>query len=163
MRNLLLPEYRDLRRFATCTAENATPVRFAASLVTLGPTLVKLGQMLSTRPVATLLDGTAVAVKVQRPDLDRLAGCELDELDLSQEGWVVDRFRANFAGRNDDKFPAVHWSRSSQRVLTMSWAQGLRLHDLCPGQSPFGPACAAWCMRRMDTDAVAAIAGAAPS
>lgn len=220
---VLVPDYRDLRRFAAGTADNAAPVRFAANLVALGPTFVKLGQMLSTRPDvmpqayvdalaslqehgpevtrqvvdatirfelgkpveelfatfgykpvaaaslaqvhrATLQDGTVVAVKVQRPDLDRLVGRDLDamesglrwlyrlfprrmqrtnlraflaefrsytfqELDFSQEGRVVDRFRANFAGRNDVKFPAVHWSHSSQRVLTMSWVEGLRLHD----------------------------------
>ena len=220
---VLLPEYRALRRVATGTADNAAPARFAASLVTLGPTFVKLGQMLSTRPDvmpqayvdalaslqehgpevplqvvyktiknelgkpveelfatfeqkpvaaaslaqvhrATLRDGAVVAVKVQRPDLERLVRCDLDaieaglgwlyrlfprrmqrtnlraflaefrrytlqELDFLQEGRVVDRFRANFQGRNDVKFPAVHWSHSSQRVLTMSWVEGLRLHE----------------------------------
>ncbi len=215
---MLLPQYRALLRFATGTADNPAPARFAPSLVALGPTFVKLGQLLSTRPDvmpqayvdalaslqehgpevpsqvveatiraelgqpvealfatfehkpvaaaspaqvhrATLrsgTEGTVVAVKVQRPDLDRLvlrdldameAGLEwlyrlfprrmrrtnlraflaefrrytLQELDFSQEGHVVDRFRANFKGRNDVKFPVVHWSHSSQRVLTMGW------------------------------------------
>ena len=220
---VLLPQYRALRRFTTGTADTAAPARIAASLVALGPTFVKLGQMLSTRPDlmpqayvdalaslqehgpevptevveatikaelgepvealfatfekkpvagaslaqvhrATLHDGTVVAVKVQRPDLDRLVRCDLDamqaglewlyclfprrmqrtnlraflaefrrytlqELDFSQEGRVVDRFRANFDGRNDVKFPAVHRSHSSRRVLTMSWVQGLRLQE----------------------------------
>ena len=220
---VLLPQYRTLRRFIARNADNAAPARFAESLVALGPTFVKLGQMLSTRPDvmpqayvdalaslqehgpevppevveatisaelgqpvealfatferkpiaaaslaqvhrATLQDGTVVAVKVQRPDLDRLvrrdleamqAGLEwlyrlfprrmrrtnlraflaefrrytLQELDFSQEGRVVDRFRANFKDRNDVKFPAVHWSHSSRHVLTMGWVQGLRLHE----------------------------------
>ena len=220
---VLLPQYRSLRQFIAGTADNTAPARFAACLVALGPTFVKFGQMLSTRPDvmpqayvdalaslqehgpevppevveatiraelgqpvdalfatferkpiaaaslaqvhrATLQDGTVVAVKVQRPDLDRLvrrdlnamqAGLEwlyrlfprrmrrtnlraflaefrrytLQELDFSQEGHAVDRFRANFKGRNDVKFPAVHWNHSSQRVLTMGWVEGLRLHD----------------------------------
>ena len=219
----LLPEYRALRRSARGAADSAAPARFAEILVALGPTFVKVGQMLSTRPDvlpqayvdalaslqehgpevaprvvdatirsefgkpveelfatfehkpvaaaslaqvhrATLPDGTVVAVKVQRPDLERLICRDLDamelgldglyrlfpkrmqrtnlrpflaefrrytlqELDFSQEGRVVDRFRANFAGRNDVKFPTVHWSHSSQRVLTMSWVEGLRLRE----------------------------------
>jgi ubiquinone biosynthesis protein len=113
---------------------------------------------------ATLPDGTIVAVKVQRPDLDRLVCRDLDameaglallhrlfprrlqrtnlraffaefrrytlqELDFSQEGRVIDRFRANFQGRVDVKFPTVYWSYTSQRVITMSWVEGLRLHE----------------------------------
>ena len=220
---VLLPQYRALRRFATSTADDAAPARFAASLVTLGPTFVKLGQMLSTRPDvmpqayvdalsglqehgpevprqelyatienglgqpvealfatfepkpvaaaslaqvhrATLPDGTVVAVKVQRPDLERLVCRDLDameagmgwlyalfprrmkrtnlraflaefrrytlqELDFSHEGKVIDRFRANFQGRVDVAFPTVYWSRTSQRVLTMGWVEGLHLRE----------------------------------
>lgn len=113
---------------------------------------------------ATLPDGTVVAVKVQRPDLDRLVCRDLDameaglvllnrlfprrlqrtnlraffaefrrytlqELDFSHEGRVIDRFRANFKGRVDVKFPTVYWSYTSPRVLTMSWVEGMRLHE----------------------------------
>ncbi len=113
---------------------------------------------------ASLPDGTVVAVKVQRPDLERLVGRDLDamalgvqmlyrlspgrmgrtnlldsfaefrrytlrELDFLQEGHVIDRFRANFARRSDVKFPRVHFSHSSQRVLTMDWVEGLRLQE----------------------------------
>ena len=220
---VLLPQYRALRRFSPGTSDTAAPDRFAASLVALGPTFVKLGQMLSTRPDvmpqayvealsrlqehgpevprqvvyatirtelgkpveelfaafepkpvaaaslaqvhrATLMDGTVVAVKVQRPDLERLVCRDLDamdagmgwlyrllpqrmqrtnlraflaefrrytlqELDSSQEGRVIDRFRANFQGRANVKFPTVFWSHSSQRILTMSWVDGLRLRE----------------------------------
>ncbi|MEO5660413.1 MAG: AarF/UbiB family protein, partial [Polaromonas sp.] len=113
---------------------------------------------------ATLNDGRVVAVKVQRPDLERLVGRDLDamqaglrwlnylfprrmqranllalfaefrrytlqELDFAHEGHVIDRFRANFAGRADVKFPTVHWSHTSQRLLTMDWVEGLRLQE----------------------------------
>ena len=53
----------------------------------------------------------------------------LQELDFSGEGHVIDRFRANFAGRADVKFPTVHWGHTSPRVLTMDWVEGLRLHE----------------------------------
>ncbi|CAN5914339.1 hypothetical protein BH11GEM1_BH11GEM1_23030 [soil metagenome] len=113
---------------------------------------------------ATLKDGTGVAVKVQRPDLERLVCRDLDamewglrwlyrlfprrmrrtnlldffaefrrytlqELDFSQEGRVIGRFRDNFASRSDVKFPAVHWNETSQRVLTMDWVEGLHLGE----------------------------------
>jgi ubiquinone biosynthesis protein len=113
---------------------------------------------------ATLADGTVVAVKVQRPDVERLVSRDLDamdfglrwlyrlfprrmqrtnlrsflaefrrytmqELDFSQEGRVIDRFRANFAGRAEVRFPRVHWSHTSQRLLTMDWVEGLRLRE----------------------------------
>ncbi|MEO7966511.1 MAG: AarF/ABC1/UbiB kinase family protein, partial [Gemmatimonadaceae bacterium] len=112
----------------------------------------------------TLPDGTAVAVKVQRPDLERLIGRDLDamewglrwlyrllprrmrrtnlldffaefrrytiqEMDFSQEGRVIGRFRENFASRPDVKFPAVHGNETSQRVLTLDWVEGLRLGE----------------------------------
>lgn len=113
---------------------------------------------------ATLPDDTLVAVKVQRPDLERLVVRDLDaiefglgwlyrlfprrmqrtnlrefiaefrrytlqELDFSQEGQVIDRFHANFPGRVDVKFPTVYWSHTRQRLLTMTWVEGMRLQE----------------------------------
>ena len=46
----LLREYRALRRFRRGAGNADAPARFAAHLVALGPTFVKLGQILSTRP-----------------------------------------------------------------------------------------------------------------
>lgn len=111
---------------------------------------------------ATLKNGMAVAVKIQRPDVEALILRDLDaidfalrmfghlferrlqranlpaflaefrrytlqETDFRQEGAVIDRFRANFSGRTDVKFPRVHWSHTSRRVLTMDWVEGMRL------------------------------------
>lgn len=53
----------------------------------------------------------------------------LQELDFSQEGRVIERFRANFRGRLDVKFPTVYWGLTRQRVITMDWVEGLRLHE----------------------------------
>ena len=47
---VLLPQYRALRQFSAGTSDTEASARFAAGLVALGPTFVKLGQMLSTRP-----------------------------------------------------------------------------------------------------------------
>ncbi|MFM0415952.1 AarF/UbiB family protein [Paraburkholderia aromaticivorans] len=137
----LAVEYRALRRFLAGNADPVTPQRCVARLIDLGPTFVKLGQILSTRPdllpdayiealsslqehgrpmpadapraiveanlgqsISTLFasfesepvacaslaqvhraklpDGTAVAVKVQRPDIDRLIIRDLDAIDM---------------------------------------------------------------------------------
>lgn len=53
----------------------------------------------------------------------------LQELDFTQEGRVIDRFRRNFSGRTDVKFPRVHWSHTTRRVLTMDWVEGMRMHE----------------------------------
>lgn len=226
----LLSEYRALREFRKAEQDALAPDRFAARLVALGPTFVKLGQILSTRPDllpqsyvdalaglqehdpqvqfddirlvvehelgkplaelfasfdplpvaaaslaqvhrAALFDGTVVAVKVQRPDLERLVRRDLDalglglriayrlaprrmrrtnlrdffaefrrytlqELDFLQEARVIGRFRDNFAGRIDVKFPTVYPSHGSRRVLTLGWVEGLRLRDAARSLEP---------------------------
>ncbi|MBI1220811.1 MAG: hypothetical protein GC186_19980 [Rhodobacteraceae bacterium] len=53
----------------------------------------------------------------------------LQELDFTREGRVIERFRANFAGRGDVKFPRVHWSHSASGVLTLDWVDGMRLTE----------------------------------
>jgi len=136
----LFLEYRAYRRFVRGHADPAIPQRFVKHLIRLGPTFIKLGQVLSTRPDvlpqayvealaglqerapqlpfdvirttvetelgkpveaafasfdpspvaaaslaqvhrAVLPDGSNVAVKVQRPDLDRLVRRDLDTLE----------------------------------------------------------------------------------
>lgn len=53
----------------------------------------------------------------------------LQELDFAHEGRVIERFRANFAGRSDVRFPGVHWNQSSSGVLTLDWVDGMRLGE----------------------------------
>ena len=171
---VLLPEFWTLRRFVRGTAASQAPTRFAERLVALGPTFVKLGQVLSTRPDvmpqgyvealsrlqengpeiplevvhatleselgkpvdqlfatfdpkpvaaaslsqvhrATLPDGTVVAVKIQRPDLDRLVRRDLDALQagLGLLGRLVPR-RLQRTGMPEflTEFPPLHASRA---------------------------------------------------
>jgi len=158
--------------------ENAPEVPLATIRATiksqLGKPVEKLFATFEEKPVAaaslaqvhraTLLDGTTVAVKVQRPDLERLVTRDLDalefgvgwlyrlsprrlrrtnlreftaefrrytlqELDFSHEGQVMGRISANFEDRVDVKFPTVYGSHTSDRVLTMSWVEGIGLNE----------------------------------
>src|SRR6478672_1757655 len=75
--------------------DGGAPARFVAELEALGPAFIKVGQALSTRPDmvppldiaslaqvnrATLRDGRAVAVKVQRPGIRDAIRSELDAI-----------------------------------------------------------------------------------
>lgn len=217
----LLRELRSLRSYDPKSSDGARPTRFVEALISLGPTFVKLGQILSTRPDimpdsyiaaleqlqerapavpsrivtatveaefgatldelfaafdsvpvasaslaqvhrATLQDGTEVAVKVQRPDLDALIARDLDaldvgiavlskiaprklrrsnlsaffaefrrytekELDFAAEGRTIERFRSNFADHDAVMIPRTYPKLTTRRVLTMDWAEGMRL------------------------------------
>src|ERR1043166_5848188 len=53
-----------------------------------------------------------------------------NELDFRQEARNIEIFRANFAGRQDIQFPVVVPERSSQRVLTTEFVDGVQVSDL---------------------------------
>lgn len=194
-------------------------VRFRMVLEELGPTFIKLGQVLSTRPDilppqfieeleklqadvpsapfaqikaeierelgaslaelfaevdeeplatasigqvhrARLHGGQEVVIKVQRPGVagviktdteimtglarlvedrvpsfspvelvDEFRRAMQRELDYTREGQNIDRFRRNFVDRPEVQIPQVHWSHSSQRVLTMEYIEGKKLNE----------------------------------
>ncbi len=197
--------------------------RMRLALEELGPTFIKLGQLLSTRPDlipgdiltelrklqdkvpgfsysaaqeqiesslelsmaeafaefsrepvaaasisqvhrARLHDGREVAVKVQRPDIEEEISTDIDimftlaelaskhiselepyqptllvrefaknirlELDFHVEGRNIDRFVKNFAQDRTVHIPEVFWQRSSRRVLTLEWIDGIKIDEL---------------------------------
>jgi len=197
--------------------------RMRLALEELGPTFIKLGQLLSTRPDivpdvilvelrklqdevpgfsfpeaklliensievpleeafadfvkepiaaasisqvhrARLHNGCEVAVKVQRPDIEEEIATDIDimftlaelatkhitelepyqpallvrefaknirlELDFHIEGRNIDRFAKNFADDPTVHIPKVYWERSSRRVLTLEWIDGVKIDEL---------------------------------
>ena len=197
--------------------------RMRLALEELGPTFIKLGQLLSTRPDlipgdiltelrklqdkvpgfsysaaqeqiesslelsmaeafaefsrepvaaasisqvhrARLHDGREVAVKVQRPDIEEEISTDIDimytlaelaskhiselepyqptllvrefaknirlELDFHVEGRNIDRFAKNFDQDRTVHIPEVFWQRSSRRVLTLEWIDGIKIDEL---------------------------------
>lgn len=227
----LLRQRRAFRAFeranTVARARSRAPQALVSALLRLGPSFVKLGQILSTRPdfmppeyiealsllhehvppfpfdqvertveqelgvplrrafadfeskpvasaslaqvhFATLAGGQLVAVKVRRPGIEEQIESDLRilkrliwlvalavprlarrldlrgtfeefrtytrrELDFSLEGHTLERFRKNFATIPGIIFPAVHWSQTTPRLLTMERVSGLRLHEV-PGR-----------------------------
>jgi ubiquinone biosynthesis protein len=60
----------------------------------------------------------------------------LGELDFENEGRVIERFRTNFQGYDGVRFPKVFERHTTRRVLTMEWAEGMRLHEAADTLSP---------------------------
>jgi ubiquinone biosynthesis protein len=113
---------------------------------------------------ATLPDGREVVVKVQRPEAPRQIESDLQlmrsaarfvrdrvraldfidaellvdefarsirqELDYAQEGRNAEAFRRNFQGSDTVVVPHVHWSYSTERVLTLEELRGVQLRDV---------------------------------
>ncbi len=56
----------------------------------------------------------------------------LEELDYRAEAQHLERIAANFVGRPDRagiEFPRVHGDRSTGRILTTSWVEGIKISD----------------------------------
>ena len=110
---------------------------------------------------ARLHDGTAVAVKVQYPEIERVVHWDLgairwlanvwakleksidfrpvvdemernapEEVDFIHEGHAAEEIARRLAGRNNVAVPAIYWDRSSRRVLTMTYFDGIRITDV---------------------------------
>ncbi len=110
---------------------------------------------------ARLHDGTAVAVKVQYPGVERIVQYDLqalrmlvdlwarfervidfrpvidemernapEEVDFIHEGRAAERLAALLADRDDVVIPAIYWDRSSRRVLTMDYIDGIKISDV---------------------------------
>jgi ubiquinone biosynthesis protein len=127
--------------------------RLRQSLETLGPTFIKLGQILSTRPEIFPPDVINELKKLQDaappfPFADVQAIIEADfgepidrvfrefetvlrqELDFTREGDNLDVFRQNLEKDPGITVPEVKWVYTSPRVLTMSYIEGVRIDDL---------------------------------
>jgi predicted unusual protein kinase regulating ubiquinone biosynthesis (AarF/ABC1/UbiB family) len=139
------------RSLQECYAEiDSTPVAAAS-----------LGQVYRAR----LASGEEVAVKVQRPDLDRIIGFDVailyrivkltnrffpkinenadwegmlrefhttvfEEMDYVKEGRNADRFRYNFRTWRAIRVPKIHWTHTSQKVLTLEYIRGTKVTDV---------------------------------
>jgi predicted unusual protein kinase regulating ubiquinone biosynthesis (AarF/ABC1/UbiB family) len=114
---------------------------------------------------ARLRSGQVVAVKVQRPDIERLVRSDLntlrfvlgvarwlipsadavldtrrlyrefshtvyEELDYRREGHNAERFARLHADARDVVVPAIVWERTTRRVLTLTWVDGIKVSDV---------------------------------
>jgi ubiquinone biosynthesis protein len=61
---------------------------------------------------------------------DDIAQMIREELDFRQEARNIETFTTNFAGSEDVRFPVVVKERSSQRVLTTEFVEGIKVTDL---------------------------------
>jgi predicted unusual protein kinase regulating ubiquinone biosynthesis (AarF/ABC1/UbiB family) len=128
----------------------------------LSPTPVaaaSLGQVYRGR----LYSGEEVAVKVQRPNLRPVITLDLylmrwaagwlspwlplnlghdlslivdefgtklfEEIDYINEGRNAEKFASNFRNHPQVKIPAIYWSYTNTRVLTLEWINGFKLTD----------------------------------
>ncbi|MDA0353469.1 MAG: AarF/UbiB family protein [Chloroflexi bacterium] len=53
-----------------------------------------------------------------------------EEVDFIHEGHAAERLAALLSDRDDVVIPAIHWERSTRRVLTMDYIEGIKISDV---------------------------------
>lgn len=214
---------RDLKRAASLDSRLTAPQRVVKILEELGPTFIKMGQILSTRPDiipkeyidelkklqdnveaidfkiiraeierelsrsiedvftffdekpiaaasigqvhrGTLKNGKEVVVKIKRPAIDDKVNADLEiltniarlverhieevriyepvekieefsnalkkELDFTQEGWNIEKFKQNFRNDTSVYVPEVFWEYTTKRILTIEHIKGIKVNQV---------------------------------
>jgi predicted unusual protein kinase regulating ubiquinone biosynthesis (AarF/ABC1/UbiB family) len=65
-----------------------------------------------------------------RPVADEMATNAPEEVDFIHEGRAAEEVRALIGHRTDVAIPRIYWERSSRRVLTMDFFDGIRITDV---------------------------------
>lgn len=61
--------------------------------------------------------------------IEELSRTLLEEMDYLHEGKNAERFKANFSARREVRAPAVIWSRTTRRVLTLEDVSAIKITD----------------------------------
>ena len=157
-----VPEFPTVEAFARIEAELGRSLQECYAEIDSTPVAsASLGQVYRAR----LASGEEVAVKVQRPDLEKIISFDIailyrivkltnrffpkanenadwegmlrefhitvfEEMDYVKEGRNADRFRYNFRTWRAIRVPKIHWSHTSQRVLTLEFIRGTKVTDI---------------------------------
>ncbi|TDA89792.1 AarF/UbiB family protein, partial [Halomonas marinisediminis] len=62
--------------------------------------------------------------------IEHFEGVVMGELDLRLEASAANEFADSTAKDEGFGVPSVHWDLSARRVMTLSWAEGLPMHDV---------------------------------
>jgi ubiquinone biosynthesis protein len=65
-----------------------------------------------------------------RPVVDEMERNAPEEVDFIHEGHAAERVTALLADRDDVVIPRIYWERSSKRVLTMDYIDGIKISDV---------------------------------
>jgi predicted unusual protein kinase regulating ubiquinone biosynthesis (AarF/ABC1/UbiB family) len=134
------------------TAALSEPERLVKALEELGPTFIKLGQMLSTRPdvvppdfvkaLAKLQDGVPGIRYEEVESVAATEACRLPEdvfsefdrslrleLDFVHEGQNAGICRRSFADDESVVVPKIHWNYTTSRRLVLDLLTGMKATD----------------------------------